>query len=1035
MKNIKIMLLFATILLLLVGVASAGEVSEDITDTGSITQEAVTQDTHKVSDTAKSIQENYVDENIQTVKASDDNLNENVTKTIAKTPKDSTLKKEPIHYILYRVNNWKGLTAAVKSAASRKENVTIELDSGTYINTGTIKWTNTKNVLTINGNGQTIDGNQMLVFDIGDDTNIILKNITIKNAKSKYGGAISSFGNINITDSTFEDNVATEYGGAIASFGKLYVINSTFDYNFAFNYGGALMSSKSGELRIVDSSFTGNYAPKGAAIYSYGTNNITGNTFTENIATNNETIDLAGLYNGKLSSNVYNSTDVALKTVNLSVTGNYTIFDEGEEIVLYFDIALKRPHYYDKNLVERLEDIKIFINNIKYDTTTYKNYTLSKLEPGEYKVYYRTCNHFSNTVTFKVIARNITNWQQLRDAVGDVESQRATKTITLGEGTYINTGTIVWDNTDTILTINGNGQTIDGNQLQVFNITVGSTMILKNITIQNAKSYYGGAIRNSGRLTITQSTLANNTSIYDGGAIYNDWGKLNITESTLANNTARKGGVIHNVNREYFNISSSNITNNHAQIGGAIHTEGYANLKGNIFTNNTADNRETIDLFGWTNGLVNGNRYEDTDISLNNVLSVKEDKESFEYGEDVLLKFSIELEHPNYYDEDVLDQIDKTLYINGEKNVTTENENYTLSNLNPGRYTLYFTAANQKSNTVTFTVNNSENETVNINLSTQTTPTHLIITVKDDSTNPITDGTITTNLTGNRYYPDENGQVFIALDDFETGQYTANVSYADNSGDEVSDNVTFNVFEPTNSINLTTSDVEMVKERSVMLEAYVDYKNRTIKYGKVYFEIDGKPLVDENGLVLYAPVKDNWAYLPYQIPIELSLGNHTLTAVYIASTSTWTTDNKTLTIIDNIPEGAGDEDKTQVEETGSQQRYTKDTPRYKTMTKYTKTAQSTTPTSHKVVTDDNMIPIENTITLGQLNEIFGQTFTNGHLLLYIDGQLVFNGTVGDDLATVILEIVEKYLGGHELKVVFTDADGKTNTYTKNVTIT
>lgn len=82
-----------------------------------------------------------------------------------------------------------------------------------------------------------------------------------------------------------------------------------------------------------------------------------------------------------------------------------------------------------------------------------------------------------------------------------------------------------------------------------------------------------------------------------------------------------------------------------------------------------------------------------------------------------------------------------------------------------------------------------------------------------------------------------------------------------------------------------------------------------------------------------------------------------------------------------------------------------------------------------------MITIDNTITLGKLNEIFGQTFTNGHLLLYIDGQLVFNGTVGDDLASVILEIMEKFLGQHELKVEFTDADGKTMTYTKNVTIT
>ncbi len=82
-----------------------------------------------------------------------------------------------------------------------------------------------------------------------------------------------------------------------------------------------------------------------------------------------------------------------------------------------------------------------------------------------------------------------------------------------------------------------------------------------------------------------------------------------------------------------------------------------------------------------------------------------------------------------------------------------------------------------------------------------------------------------------------------------------------------------------------------------------------------------------------------------------------------------------------------------------------------------------------------MIPADTVITLGELNEIFNQTFANGHLLLYIDGQLVYNGTVGDDLATVILEIIEKFLGEHELKVEFTDSDNQTQTYTKNVTIT
>ena len=231
------------------------------------------------------------------------------------------------------------------------------------------------------------------------------------------------------------------------------------------------------------------------------------------------------------------------------------------------------------------------------------------------------------------------------------------------------------------------------------------TLTITDSTLINNTAYNdGGAIENDGTLNIINSTLVDNTAYRDGGAIEND-GPLNIIESTLANNTAtNNGGAFSHHITDYYNIVASNITGNHALNGGAIYSLGAANLTGNIFTNNTADNRETIDLYGYWNGQFNSNTYKTTDISLNNILSIKDDKESFVYGEDVVLNFNIELEHPYYYDKDVIDQIDKAIYINGEKNVTTKCENYTLSNLNIGQYTIYYTNSNQKSNNVTFKV-------------------------------------------------------------------------------------------------------------------------------------------------------------------------------------------------------------------------------------------------------------------------------------------------------------------------------------------
>ena len=304
----------------------------------------------------------------------------------------------------------------------------------------------------------------------------------------------------------------------------------------------------------------------------------------------------------------------------------------------------------------------------------------------------------------------IQNWDNL---VREVENAKYTfdnTTIKLGEWTYTNTETITWNNTKIVLTIDGNGQTINGNQTQVFIINAGCSLILKNITITNAKAEDGGAIHNQGTLTITNTTLQNNNATQNGGAIYNNEGTLTITNNTtLNNNSAIYGGAIVN-NGTYrpacYNLSVSNFTRNNASYGAAIYCEG--DVVGNIsvcnFTKNTALNKETLDLQGTRN--LKGNSYYSTDILLKTInLTVKDDQNVFSYGEDVVLNFSIELEHPDNYNEDILYQLDDiTLYINGVENVTTGYANYTLSNLKAGKYEVNYTSCGSTSNTVNFKV-------------------------------------------------------------------------------------------------------------------------------------------------------------------------------------------------------------------------------------------------------------------------------------------------------------------------------------------
>ena len=89
----------------------------------------------------------------------------------------------------------------------------------------------------------------------------------------------------------------------------------------------------------------------------------------------------------------------------------------------------------------------------------------------------------------------------------------------------------------------------------------------------------------------------------------------------------------------------------------------------------------------------------------------------------------------------------------------------------------------------------------------------------------------------------------------------------------------------------------------------------------------------------------------------------------------------------------------------------------------------------KITVGNHQISISNNkLTLGVLNQIFNKDFRNGHLLVYIDGILVFNATTTDDLTQVIIDLLSLLLGKHEIKVVFTDGNGNTNNHTENITI-
>lgn len=150
--------------------------------------------------------------------------------------------------------------------------------------------------LTITGNGAVIDGaGDFRAFHVVPGGDLTLESITIQNTSGTLGGAmyitggsvqmhdvliqnssdyggfgggalLVSGGEVQITGSTFYQNVAHSSGGALAIFGgEVSVENSTFGGNIA-HYGGAI-SVHAGAVNITSSTLVQNSAEAGGAIF------------------------------------------------------------------------------------------------------------------------------------------------------------------------------------------------------------------------------------------------------------------------------------------------------------------------------------------------------------------------------------------------------------------------------------------------------------------------------------------------------------------------------------------------------------------------------------------------------------------------------------------------------------------------------------------------------------------------------------------------------------------------------------------------
>jgi CSLREA domain-containing protein len=195
----------------------------------------------------------------------------------------------------------------------------------------------------------------------------------------------------------------------------------------------------------------------------------------------------------------------------------------------------------------------------------------------------------------------------LRQALLDANASPGAETILFepvffGATRTINLAGALPDITES-LTINGPGPNLltvrrdAGGDYRIFTILSGQTVVLAGMTITGGNdSSGGGGIQSSGDLTVTNCQISGNQSSVAGGGIFNNGGTLTVTHSTIANNTCNgsftSGGIdsssTGSVTLLNTTISGNSVTGADGSNGGGLWTTSPTTITNCTITNNSA---------------------------------------------------------------------------------------------------------------------------------------------------------------------------------------------------------------------------------------------------------------------------------------------------------------------------------------------------------------------------------------------------------------------------------------------------------------
>lgn len=198
---------------------------------------------------------------------------------------------------------------------------------GAIDNIGTLTVTDS-NFTSNNANG---DGGALNNLGTASGGSMTLTGCNFKNnMASVRGGAVDNGQHLKISKCSFTSNTALN-GGAFHNTNEyaITISNCVFKNNNATEAGGAIMSSSevTAPLTVTNSSFSGNTAFNGAAIFNYDGLNLKYDNFTSNKAANR----------GGVVNNEGTLKMTSCNLINNNADNGGAVFNWGDNAVLYFN--------------------------------------------------------------------------------------------------------------------------------------------------------------------------------------------------------------------------------------------------------------------------------------------------------------------------------------------------------------------------------------------------------------------------------------------------------------------------------------------------------------------------------------------------------------------------------------------------------------------------------------------------------------------------------------------------------------------------